>query len=362
MYIHQNKKWPNFTWNAAVIVPLLSEVRHKQGKILGLMQGLGFKVQEDTLLRTFTLDVVKSSEIEGELLNQDQVRSSIARRLGIAIAGAIPAEREVEGVVEMLLDATQNYSEPLTEERLFGWHSALFPTGWSGLYKIKTAAWRTDAMQVTSGAMGREKIHFEAPTAEKVPDEMHAFLVWFNSDQNIEPVLKAGLAHLWFVTIHPFEDGNGRITRTITDMLLARADQSKRRFYSMSAQVQLERATYYDLLESTQKGDLDCTEWLQWFLNCLLRSMQQTDETIFLTLKRAKFWEKHRTTEFNIRQQKIIQLLLENFFGKLTALKYAKITKVSTDTALRDLQDLIQKEIIVQEGSGRSTFYTFKED
>ena len=357
MYIHQRKDWTKFTWDAEVITPLLGEVRHKQGKILGVMQGLGFRMQEETVLKTLTLDVVKSSEIEGEQLNPEQVRSSIARRLGIEIAGAVAAERNVEGVVEMLLDATQRYDEPLSDDRLFGWHAALFPTGRSGMYKIKTAAWRDDAMQVTSGPMGKETVHFEAPSADKVPTEMNAFLDWFNSNQDIDPVLKAAFAHLWFVTIHPFDDGNGRITRAITDMQLARADQSKQRFYSMSAQIQAERNRYYAILESTQKGDLDITEWLEWFLDCLLHSMAQTDETIFLTLKRAQFWETNRTTEFNSRQQKILELLLDDFFGKLTVSKYAKITKVSTDTSLRDIQDLISKGIIEQEGSGRSTSY-----
>ena len=357
MYIHQKNDWPKFTRDADVITPLLGTVRHRQGRILGVMQGLGFRLQEETVLKTLTLDVLKSSEIEGEQLNPEQVRSSIARRLGIEIAGAVPAERAVEGVVEMLLDATQRYDEPLSDERLFGWHAALFPTGRSGMYKIKTAAWRDDAMQVTSGPMGKETIHFEAPNADKVPTEMNAFLDWFNSNQDIDPVLKAAFAHLWFVTIHPFDDGNGRITRAITDMQLARADQSKQRFYSMSAQIQVERDAYYAILESTQKGDLDITDWLAWFLDCLLRSMTQTDETIAAILKRAQFWESHRATNFNPRQQKILQLLLDDFFGKLTVSKYAKITKVSTDTSLRDLQDLMGKGIIGQEGSGRSTSY-----
>ena len=357
MYIHQKKNWPKFTWDAAVITPLLGEVRHRQGKILGAMQGLGFRLQEETLLKTLTLDVVKSSEIEGELLNPEQVRSSIARRLGIEIAGAVPAERHIEGVVEMLLDATQRYDEPLTDERLFGWQAALFPTGRSGIHKIKTAAWRDGLLQVTSGPMGKETIHFEAPNAAKVPLEMNVFLDWFNASQAIDPVLKAALAHLWFVTIHPFDDGNGRITRAITDMQLARADQSKQRFYSMSAQIQAERKTYYTTLESTQKGDLDTTAWLKWFLECLLHSMTQTDETITLTLKRAQFWESHRAADFNIRQQKILQLLLDGFFGKLTVSKYATITKVSTDTSLRDIQDLMSKIVLEQEGSGRGTSY-----
>jgi Fic family protein len=357
MYIHQKRDWPKFTWSAEVIIPLLGEVRHRQGKILGVMQGLGFRLQEETVLNTLTLDVVKSSEIEGEQLNPEQVRSSIARRLGIEIAGAVLADRHIEGVVEMLLDATQEYDAPLIEERLFGWHAALFPTGRSGMHKIKTAAWRDDVMQVTSGPMGKETLHFEAPNPDKVSTEMKSFLDWFNTNQTVDPVLKAAFAHLWFVTIHPFEDGNGRIARAITDMQLARADQSKQRFYSMSAQIQSERNAYYTILETTQKGNLDITAWLRWFLDCLLHSMGQTDETIALTLKRAQFWETHRAADFNSRQQKIVQLLLDNFFGKLTVSKYAKITKVSTDTSLRDIQDLMGKGVLEQEGSGRGTSY-----
>ena len=358
MYIHQKKDWPNFTWDADVITPLLGKVRHQQGIILGVMQGLGFRLQEETILQTLTLDVIKSSEIEGEQLNYDQVRSSVAKRLGIEIAAAVPADRDVDGVVEMLLDATQRYEEELNEERLFGWHAALFPTGRSGMYKIKTAEWRDGAMQVTSGTMGRETVHFEAPLATKVPNEMTTFLNWFNDNQSLDPVLKAAFAHLWFVTIHPFDDGNGRITRAITDMQLARAEKSKKRFYSMSAQIQIERKKYYSILEKTQKGDLDITEWLEWFLDCLLQSMAQTDQTIAMTLKRAHFWDTNHTMEFNSRQQKLIQMLLDNFFGKLTASKYAQINSVSTDTALRDLQDLISKGILEQEGVGRGTHYT----
>jgi len=357
MYIHQKKDWPKFTWNATIITPLLGKVRHRQGKILGMMQGLGFHMREETVLNTLTLDVLKSSEIEGELLNPEQVRSSIARRLGIAIAGAVPAERHVEGVVEMLLDATQHYDTPLSTDRLFGWQAALFPTGHSGMYKIKTAAYREDTIQVTSGPMGKERVHFEAPSADKIPQEMDAFLAWFNTNEDQDPVLKAAFAHLWFVTLHPFEDGNGRIARAIADLQLARADQSKQRFYSMSAQIQAERNSYYDLLEATQKGDLDITPWLHWFLECLLHSMTQTDTTIALTLKRAQFWERHRGTDFNSRQHKILQLLLDDFFGKLTVSKYAKITKVSSDTSLRDIQDLMGKGILEQVGSGRGTFY-----
>ncbi|ESU28528.1 Fic family protein [Flavobacterium limnosediminis JC2902] len=360
MYIHQRKDWPNFTWDADKISPLLGAVRHNQGKILGQMQALGFKLQEETMLKALTLDVVKTSQIEGEQLNPEQVRSSIARRLGIEIAGAVPAERSVEGIVEMLLDATQSYAKPLTAERLFDWHAALFPTGRSGMYKINVGAWRADVMQVTSGPMGKEIIHFEAPPAIKVPAEMQQFLDWIETDQGIDPVIKAAIAHLWFVTIHPFDDGNGRIARAIADLQLARADQSPQRFYSMSAQIQAERNKYYDILENTQKGELDITPWLEWFLDCLMHSMAQTDEVVSKTLIRAKFWETHRETQLNVRQQKILHLLLDDFFGVLNVSKYAKINKTSTDTALRDIQDLMQKDILEQEGKGRSTSYRLK--
>lgn len=360
MYIYEQKNWPKFAWDTELITKILGSVRHRQGKILGQMQALGFQIQEETMLKALTMDVMKSSEIEGELLNPEQVRSSIARRLGIEIAGAIPSERNVEGIVEMMLDATQHYTIPLTEERLFDWHAALFPTGRSGMHKIKTAAWRDDVMQVTSGPMGKERVHFEAPAASKVPREMSLFLEWIEKEQNLDLVLKAGLAHLWFVTIHPFDDGNGRIARALTDMLLAQADKSPQRFYSMSAQIQAERNEYYDILENTQKGDLDITPWLIWFLDCLIRSMDQTDETIAKSMVRAQFWETHKETLLNARQQKILQLLLDNFYGNLNVSKYAKIVKTSTDTALRDLQDLVKKDIIEQLGSGRSTSYRLK--
>jgi Fic family protein len=360
MYVHEKNNWTKFTWNADLISTRLGIVRHKQGKILGQMQGLGFKLQEETMLKALTMDVIKSSEIEGELLNPEQVRSSIARRLGIEIAGTVIAERHVEGIVEMMLDATQRYRAPLDAERLFSWHAALFPTGRSGMYKIKVGGWRDGTMQVTSGPMGKEIVHFEAPAAARVHEEMNKFLDWMEEDQDIDPVLKAALAHLWFVTVHPFDDGNGRIARAIADLQLARADESRMRFYSMSAQIQAERNTYYDILEHTQKGSKDITEWLFWFLDCLLRSMEQTDETIAKTLVRAKFWEIHRDTEFNARQQKILQLLLDDFFGKLKVSKYAKITNTSSGTALRDLQDLVKKGVLEQEGATKGTTYWLK--
>lgn len=360
MYVHEEKNWPLFDWDTEKISTILGEVRHRQGRILGQMQSLGFQIQEETMLKALTMDVIKSSEIEGESLNPQQVRSSIARRLGIEIAGALPAERNVEGIVEMMLDATQKYNFPLTEERLFDWHAALFPTGRSGMHKIKTAAWRDDRMQVTSGPLGRETIHFEAPIATRVPDEMKRFIEWIDQDLELDPVLKAAIGHLWFVTIHPFDDGNGRIARAITDMLLARADKTPQRFYSMSAQIQAERTKYYDVLESTQKGNLDVTAWLIWFLDCLMRSMDQTDEIISKTIIRAQFWETQKEIVLNARQQKILHLLLDDFFGNLNVSKYAKIAKTSTDTALRDLQDLVRKNVVEQVGAGRSTSYKLK--
>ncbi|HEY2583325.1 MAG TPA: Fic family protein [Mucilaginibacter sp.] len=359
--MHQLKDWPNFTWDTEALVAKLGEVRHRQGRVLGLMSVVGFKIQENTLLDTLTLDVTKSSEIEGEKLNTDQVRSSIARRLGIDLAGAIPADRNVEGVVEMMLDATQRYTNELTADRLFDWHAALFPTGRSGMHKITVAAWRTPEagpMQVVSGAMGREKIHFEAPEAERLSGEMTTFLNWFNATPTTDTILKAAIAHLWFVTIHPFDDGNGRITRALTDMLLARADGTPQRFYSMSAQILKEKSTYYDILESAQKGTLDITSWLSWFLDCLFSAMSYTEETLSAVTNRRKFWEKYREMPLNGRQQYMIGTILDDFFGKLTSTKWAKMTKSSPDTALRDIQDLIDKGVLEKEpGGGRNTTY-----
>jgi Fic family protein len=362
MYIHQLKDWPSFTWDNEAIIARLAEVRHRQGRILGLMSLAGFKLKENALLDTLTLDVTKSSEIEGEKLNTEQVRSSIARRLGIELSGAVPADRNVDGVVEMMLDATQKYTNDLTADRLFDWHAALFPTGRSGMHKITVANWRTpDAgpMQVVSGAMGKEKVHFEAPGAEQLPFEMGVFLKWVNAEHTIDAVLKAAIAHLWFVTIHPFDDGNGRITRAITDMLLARADGTSQRFYSMSAQIMKERAAYYNILEHTQKGSLDITPWLSWFLNCLFHAMDHTEATLAAVANRTQFWEKNRRLPLNSRQQQMLNLLLDEFYGKLTSSKWAKITKSSPDTALRDIHDLIEKRILEKEpGGGRNTTYT----
>jgi len=364
MYIHQLKQWPNFTWDYQQLSGKLSHIRYRQGKVLGQMNMMGFILKEEALLQTLTLDVVKSSEIEGEMLNTEQVRSSIAKHLGIAIGGLKPVSRHIEGVVELMLDATQKYNEPLTKNRLYNWYGSLFPTGRSGLAKIQVGKWRTGIkgpMQVISGAAGRERVHFEAPNAQLVDEEMSVFLDWFEAKQTIDPVLKAAIAHLWFVTIHPFDDGNGRITRAITDMQLARADHTEQRFYSMSAQIQKERSAYYHMLEITQKGNLDITGWLNWFLDCLDRSMDSTDETLQKINQRNRFWETQRNTPFNTRQQKMLDILLGDFYGKLNVSKWAKITDCSTDTALRDIQDLIAKGVIEKdEGGGRSTAYRLK--
>ncbi|SEV99733.1 Fic family protein [Chitinophaga sp. YR573] len=358
MYIYELNRWPEFTWDYEKLATKLAEVRYRQGKILGQMNAVGFNLKEEAILQTLTLDVLKSSEIEGDILNPEQVRSSIAKRLGIDIGGLIPADRHVEGVVEMMLDATQKYDAALTEDRLYGWHHSMFPAG----YQITTGAWRNGPMQVVSGMIGNEKIHFEAPDVHQIPKKMSAFLNWFNDKQEIDPVIKAGIAHLWFVTIHPFEDGNGRITRAITDMQLAHADQTAQRFYSMSAQIQKERTEYYNILESTQKGSLDITGWLKWFLDCLHRSMDSTDQILGKIMTRTEFWEKHQETQFNVRQLKMVNVLLDDFFGNLNVSKWAKMNNCSTDTALRDINDLVNKNILIKaDGGGRNTSYKLKD-
>ena len=366
MYIYQNDNWPDFDWNDKSLMFPLGEVRNLQGKLIGKMEALGFSLREEAVLETLTIDVVKSSQIEGEYLDADQVRSSIARRLSMDISGLIPSDRYVEGVVEMMLDATQKYNEPLTKERIFNWHAALFPTGRSGITKITVADWRKDEtgpMQVVSGPMGNEKVHYQAPPASVLENEMHIFLNWFNKEHSIEPVIKSALAHFWFVTIHPFDDGNGRIARAIADMQLARADKTNQRFYSMSAQIEHQKNTYYELLEKTQKGPIDITNYLHWFLDCLIGALKATDVTLAKVLTKAKFWEKYNETIINKRQNLMINKLLDDFFGKLNTSKWAKMTKCSQDTALRDIQDLIQKNILRKEpGRGRSTTYTLNLD
>lgn len=360
-YIHQLAQWPKFDWKQESLSKLLLDVHRRQGKLVGYMDALGFSLRNEANLKTLTLDVLKSSEIEGEILDSNQVRSSIARRLGIEVVGLVPSDRNVDGVVEMMLDATQNFVQPLTDERLFSWQASLFPTGRSGMYKITVGAWRTsnEPMQVVSGAIGREKVHFEAPDANLIDFEMIRFLDWFNNETYIDPILKAAIAHLWFVTIHPFEDGNGRVARAITDMQLARVDGSPQRFYSMSAQIRNERNNYYNLLEKTQKGTLDITEWLEWFLACLGNALTATEETLNSVLQKAKFWEKNRTINLNDRQRLLLNKLLDGFDGKLNTSKWAKIAKCSTDTALRDIQYLIENGILVKEDAGgRSTSYS----
>lgn len=364
-FIHQNDNWPNFTWKNDKIVNLLSEARNLQGRLIGKMESLGFDLRSEALLDTLTLDVLNSSEIEGEYLNPDQVRSSIARRLGMEIAGSVESDRNVDGVVEMMLDATQNCFKSLTAERLFDWHDALFSTGRSGMYKITVGDWRKDTtgpMQVVSGALGKEKVHFQAPDSRLVEKEMNQFLNWFNNDLKIDLVIKAAIAHLWFVTIHPFEDGNGRISRALTDMLLALSDNSNQRFYSMSAQIRIERKQYYEILEKTQKGNLDITEWIKWFLNCLINSLKSTDSTLLKVFLKADFWTKHSKILINERQNKLLNKLLDGFDGKLTSSKWAKIAKCSKDTAIRDINDLIDKNMLQKEAAGgRSTNYELKE-
>lgn len=358
MYIYQRKNWTAFKWNNDILLPLLANVRHLQGRLLGQMESLGFKFQEEALLSTLTLDVLKSNEIEGEVLNKDQVRSSIARRLGLAVSGLVDIPRNVDGVVEMMLDATQHYMKPLTTERVFGWHAALFPTGYSGMYKIEAGKYRSGDMQVVSGAMGKERVHYEAPKADVLEVEMKRFLNWFNNESETDPVLKAAIAHLWFVTIHPFDDGNGRIARTITDMQLARSDGSPQRFYSMSNQILTERKRYYNLLEQTQRGDGDITAWLEWFLSCLENALVNSRVILESVLAKAKFWERHSQMSLNDRQRLMLNKLLDDFEGKLTSSKWAKIARCSQDTAIRDIQDLINKGILRKEAEGgRSTNY-----
>jgi Fic family protein len=357
-YIYEYANWTNFIWRETAINNVFGEVRNLQGKIIGQMSTLGFAIQEDAKLTTLTLDVVKSSEIEGENLEYKQVRSSIARRLGINTAGIIPSNRNIEGVVEMMLDATQNYSKPLTNKRIFGWHSALFPSGYSGMNKIKSGSYRSGEMQIVSGAMGKEKVHYEAIPASKVKKEMEIFLKWFNSKTPMDPVLKAAIAHFWFIIIHPFDDGNGRIARAISDLMLARADGTSERYYSMSSQILVERKKYYDVLQKVQHSKGDITDWLNWFLNCLKNSLLATEVTFKNTFRKTEFWKIHENTSINERQRLLLNKLFEGFDGKLKTSKWAKIAKCSPDTALRDIKDLIEKGILRQEQQGgRSTNY-----
>lgn len=362
MWIHEYPNWPDFTWDMEALATKLADTRHRQGRLLGRMEGLGFEYRREANLGALTSDVVKSSAIEGEILNPAEVRSSIARRLGIDMAGLIPVSRDVEGIVEMMLDATQQFSKPLTQDRLFGWHAALFPTGRSGMHRIAVGQWRGDdtgPMQVISGPIGHEKIHFEAPHASRLDDEMQAFLAWFDHDSEIDPVLKAGIAHLWFVTIHPFDDGNGRIARAIGDMALARADGTPDRFYSLSTQIESERKDYYNQLEKQQRNAPEITGWLEWFLDCLGRALSNAETTIGNVLFKAALWDMINEDPVNERQRLIINRMLDpDFKGYMNTSKYAKLAKCSNDTALRDIQELKKRGIFIQNpGGGRSTSY-----
>ena len=360
-YIHELPNWPSFSWNYEAFADRLAAVRHQQGRLLGRMESYGFNFRQESLLKTLTQDVVKTSEIEGEHLDTEQVRSSLARRLGIEIAALKPADRHVDGVVEMMLDATTNYQSALTPERLFAWHAALFPTGSSGMRRIRVGAWRDDRegpMQVVSGPLGREKVHYQAPPAAILDNEMAAFLDWFNQPNDTDWVMKAARAHLWFLTIHPFEDGNGRIARAIADLALARSEQSSQRFYSMSAQIRQERNAYYEILEQTQKGSLDITAWMTWFLNCMSRAIHDAQTALSGVLHKAAFWESMQEVNLNERQRKVLNRLLDGFEGKLTTTKWAALAKCSQDTALRDILPLIEQGILTRSTEGgRSTSY-----
>jgi Fic family protein len=361
MYIYDHGEWPRLAWKWERLSQPLASVRYQQGRLIGHMEALGFNLRQEAVLETLTADVLKSSEIEGEKLDAQQVRSSIARRLGLDIGALKLADRNVEGIVEMMLDATRRYDQPLTAERLFAWHASLFPTGRSGMTKLRVGAWRDDStgpMEVVSGPLGREHVHFEAPKAARLNQEMRAFLDWFNSSAAIDPVLKSGMAHLWFVTIHPFDDGNGRIARAIADMTLARSENSTQRFYSMSAQIRQERTAYYDILERTQKGTTDITPWMEWFLACLGRAIEGAQTQLGAILAKARFWESAASAAMNERQRLVLNRLLDGFEGKLTTSKYATLAKCSQDTALRDISLLVERGILVRNpAGGRSTSY-----
>jgi Fic family protein len=360
-YIWQHPDWPNWTYDVTRLAAPLTSVGHAQGRLLGRMESLGFTLRDEAWLQTLTQDVVKTSEIEGERLDAEQVRSSIARRLGMDIGALLPVDRHIEGIVEVMLDATQNYAEPLTIERLFAWHGALFPTGRSGLIQIRVADLRDDTdgpMQVISGPVGREKVHYTAPPVDRLGFEVTRFLEWFEQPDELYPILKAGLAHLWLVTLHPFDDGNGRIARAVGDLALARSEQTSQRFYSLSAQIQQERSDYYDILEQTQQGNLDVTEWLLWFLSCLQRAIARSESTLSTVLVKARFWEQFASTPMNDRQVKVLNRVLDGFEGKLTTSKWAKLAKCSQDTAYRDILALIEVGALIKaEGGGRSTSY-----
>ncbi|MEK6543914.1 MAG: Fic family protein [Elusimicrobiota bacterium] len=361
-YIYQSPDWPRFCWSQESLAEPLAGVHLRQGRLLGRMESLGLLQRDEAVLQTLTFDVLKSSEIEGEVFDPGQVRSSVARRLGIDIAGLTPTDRRVDGVVEVILEATQNYAKPLTLKRLFGWHTALFSDAGA---KIRVGAWRDDAqgpMRVVSGAAGHERVHYEAPPSKRLDSEMVAFLAWANRTGDIDPILRAAQAHLWFVTLHPFDDGNGRIARAIADWALARSESSSRRFYSMSAQTQRQRKDYYDILERTQKGTLDVTDWMKWFLDCLDRALAGTEDTLASVFKKDQFWKTYATLAINERQRLMLNKLLDGFVGKLTSTKWAMLAKCSQDTAQRDIVALIERGILVKDSAGgRSTSYSLKD-
>ena len=363
-YIHEHPDWPRFRWRNEDTLQLLAAVRHNQGRLMGQMESLGFEFRQEALVRTLTQDVVKTSEIEGERLDEKPVRSSIARRLGMDVAGLNEPDLQVEGVVEMMIDATGNYDQALTSNKIFSWQAALFPSSRSGMRRIRVGSWRDDAsgpMQVVSGPVGRERVHFQAPAANRIEAEMQLFLGWFNAPSRTAEVLKAALSHLWFVTIHPLDDGNGRVARAVADMLLARSERTSQRFYSMSGQILQERSDYYEVLERTQKGTLDVTIWMQWFLRCLDRAIAGAQEALGAVLEKARFWDSVRDVSFNARQRKMLNRLLDGFQGKLTTSKWAKICKTSDDSALRDITELLELGILVRSAAGgRSTSYTLK--
>lgn len=362
-YIHDYENWWLFRYDSKKIMHELGRVRAKQGLVIGRMLSLGFDSQDEAVLSNMSIELVRSSEIEGEKLNLEEVRSSIARRLGIAAAGLVPVSRYIEGIVEMQLDATQNYDKPLSSARLFGWHNVLFPTGMSGLYHIEVGKYRSGEMQVVSGAMGKEKVHYQAPSADRLPEEMERFISWINANEPIDAVLKAAIAHLWFVSIHPFDDGNGRIARALTDMMLARSEKCSKRFYSISAEMKIMQKEYYEILELTQHSDGDITEWILWFLHCLDLALDSTESALSSVLRKAGFWERNRDVTFNERQRKLINMQFDGFFGKLTTGKWAKIAKCSTDTALNDIRDLVEKGVLKKsDEGGRSTNYILTEN
>jgi Fic family protein len=364
MYIYEQSNWPIFEWNSETLLPLLSMVRNRQGKLIGKMGMLGFELRSEANLEILTQEIIKSTEIEGEALDKEQVRSSIARKLGLDISGLIYSERHVDGIVDLMIDATKNYDQELTKERLFSWHSALFPNGRSGMYKIIAGQWRDDStgpMQVVSGALGKEKVHYQAPHALKIENEMTLFFEWFNRENKTDLVLKAAIAHFWFVTIHPFEDGNGRISRALSDMLLSQSDEQSYRFYSMSTQILKERNSYYEILEKTQKGGMNITRYLEWFLNSLLNAIEYSNVILEKIIYKHYFWMKNSKLNLNNRQIKVLNMLMDDFIGVLNTTKWAKIGKCSQDTALRDIQDLIDKEILIKsDQGGRSTKYELK--